>query len=39
MDLADALHLSSSSDADEFFTFDRRFERLARGLERPVRLL
>ncbi|RMG85916.1 MAG: type II toxin-antitoxin system VapC family toxin [Candidatus Dadabacteria bacterium] len=39
MDLADALHLSSSSDADEFFTFDRRFERLARGLGRPVRLL
>ncbi len=41
MDFADALHLSSSSDADTFVTFDRRFVDAAaeQGGQPEVRLL
>ena len=39
MDFADALHLVANSEAREFYTFDRRFERIARALGHPVRLL
>jgi len=41
LDLADALHLASSSDASEFVTFDRGFAREAKaaGCMPPVRRL
>ena len=38
IDLADALHLARSADADELVTFDRRFAKRAEGVAR-VRLL
>jgi predicted nucleic-acid-binding protein len=39
LDFADALHLVSSGEADQFATFDRPFAKLARSLESEPQVL